>query len=155
MLTLVCGISAIGKSTFVKKHFNKGEVIVSPSEIRQQLTGDCFDQSRNPEVFDIVGRQIAYHLERGNNVIYDATNLTKFDRQNTLRLAKELGVSTRIFYFYVTDYDYLFMSNRWRKNPIPEKVIHRQIKIQELPSLDEADDVFIRDIYSKGEMVSV
>lgn len=155
MLVLVCGISAIGKSSLVAKYFNKDEVIISPSKIREKLTGNPFDQTRNNEVFEIVHSEIINNLMKGSKVIYDATNLTKFDRKKILDLARKLNKPTRIFYLYVTDYSYLFMSNKWREFPIPENILHRQIKLQQLPSLDEADDVFIKNVYEDGEMVTV
>lgn len=153
MLIVIGGISAIGKSKFVKNNFTNGEVIVEVSKIREELTGDPLNQSMNMKAFEIAMQRIEDNLKEGKTVVYDATNLTKKHRARAINIAKLLCVTCQIYFFYVTDYNYLYMSNKWRAFPIPEQVLDRQIAMQEMPSNTEADVVIRRNMYNEGEMV--
>jgi len=76
-LVLLIGVSGSGKSTWIKNNKSKwnNTVVISPDEIRRELTGDVSDQSRNKEIFEISKMLIIHNLKKGKNVIVDATNL--------------------------------------------------------------------------------
>jgi len=76
-LVLLIGISGSGKSTWIKNNKSKwtNTVVVSPDEIRRELTGNVSDQSRNKEVFELTNILTIHHLKNGKNVVLDATNL--------------------------------------------------------------------------------
>lgn len=76
-MIMLCGAPGSGKSTAANYIYETEDgywTIVSPEQIREDLTGKKNDQSRNVEVFDIVHTQIRKNIENGMNVIYDATN---------------------------------------------------------------------------------
>lgn len=74
MLYLPIGIPGSGKSTLVRQHFSKSE-IVCPDEIREWLTDDVNDQTENNLVFEIVHNVVYKRLALGLDVVVDATNL--------------------------------------------------------------------------------
>lgn len=68
------GISGSGKSRLYKMRY-KDMTIVSPDEIRKELTGNISDQSRNKEVFEIVDKRVSELVKKGESFFYDATNI--------------------------------------------------------------------------------
>lgn len=80
--TMLIGIPGSGKSTWAKEQ--RG-TIISTDAIRHELFGDINDQTRNAEVFDAAHTSIKCHLEAGNDVIFDATNLRSFHREILLK----------------------------------------------------------------------
>jgi len=82
-LILPIGIPGSGKSTWIEKFKKSGDyIVVSPDEIRRELTGDISDQSMNKEVFQMADETVRRALEGGQSVIYDATNVdTKYRRE--------------------------------------------------------------------------
>ena len=92
------GISGSGKSTWIVSQVDSNTIIISPDNIRRELTGTVNDQSRGREVF-----QIAYHrtvdaLNSGKSVIFDATNISSSERRNMLKyLRKKVDVDFDAF----------------------------------------------------------
>lgn len=76
-LILLLGISGSGKSTWIKNNKSKWKntVVISPDEIRRELTGSINDQSKNSDVFQFVKLLTIDNLKRGKNVVLDATNI--------------------------------------------------------------------------------
>ncbi len=81
-LILPIGISGSGKSTWIDKIKNQRQdvVIVSPDEIRKELTGDISDQSKNKEVWEIAKQRVIDALNADKLVILDATNVNTEER---------------------------------------------------------------------------
>jgi hypothetical protein len=72
------GIPGSGKTTALKALVaGTDTVYVCPDDIRNRLTGDTSDQSRNREVWDLAYQQIHEALDAGRNVALDATNAYK------------------------------------------------------------------------------
>lgn len=71
------GVSGSGKSTWIKNNKSKWNktVVISPDEIRKELTGNISDQSKNKEVFELTKILIIHNLKKGKNVVLDATNI--------------------------------------------------------------------------------
>lgn len=88
-LIIPVGISGSGKSTWIKSIENQGYEVVSPDEIRLELTGDMSDQSKNKEVFATAYQKTADILNSNKNVIFDATNIESFLRKDLLNFLKQ------------------------------------------------------------------
>ena len=96
-LTFMVGCPASGKSTVAKEIAKKtGAQIVSTDGIRAELFGDenCQDDPRH--VFEVAHKRIAGLLAvEGKDVVFDATNLHRKDRELAVSrityLAKSLG----------------------------------------------------------------
>ena len=82
------GISGSGKSTWINSLKNEGFVVISPDEIRRELTGSISDQTKNKEVFPLAFKRSVDALNLGKNVIFDATNVTSFNRKQMLDYMK-------------------------------------------------------------------
>ena len=87
-LILPVGISGSGKSTWIKSQTNSNTIVVSPDDIRRELTGSVSDQSKNALVFEIAHKRVADALNAGKNVIFDATNIKSRDRKSLMNYMK-------------------------------------------------------------------
>lgn len=78
-LYILIGIPCSGKSTYANKNFNDpNTVIVSTDEIRRELTGTYrFSLETNNRVFEIAKVEIQTWLDKGYDVVFDATNTNK------------------------------------------------------------------------------
>lgn len=73
---MLIGIPGCGKSTYLKTLNNSNISIVSPDEIRRELTGNISDQSKDGDVWAEVEKRINELLSQGKYVILDATNVS-------------------------------------------------------------------------------
>ena len=87
--------------------------VINPDLIRFNLTGDSADQSQNSKVFDLAhGRlkwlivnewEVAADLSGSTYlrwpIIFDATNVKQFARQNILDICKEFGAEPHLIVF--------------------------------------------------------
>src|ERR1700755_2867419 len=80
-LYIPVGIPGCGKSYFGKVFF-PSILKVSTDEIRERLTGDENDQSRNKDVFAAFHEEVRSALFLNKDVYADATNLKSFARDN-------------------------------------------------------------------------
>ena len=90
-LILPIGISGSGKSYIYNKDY-KDCIQVSPDLIREELTGDISNQSKNKEVFKLAFERVDEYLNKGQNVFFDATNVNKGQRKNFTDKYKDTDV---------------------------------------------------------------
>lgn len=90
-LILPIGISGSGKSYIYNKDY-KDCVQVSPDLIREELTGDISNQSKNKEVFKLAFERVDECLNKGLDVFFDATNVNKSQRKNFTDKYKDTDV---------------------------------------------------------------
>jgi predicted kinase len=86
--TITVGISGSGKTTWLLEN-STGKRVISPDEIRRELTGDVSDQTKNKEVFKIAFERVINALNNGVSVIFDATNVVSVHRFNMLKQLKD------------------------------------------------------------------
>lgn len=101
-LVLTIGIPGSGKSTWIKqfnqKNYNK-YTIVSPDQIRKELTGNISDQSQNAKVMGISKKIARETLESGKSVLLDATNVDTSNRKDFVAdMPKGIKLRAKIFY---------------------------------------------------------
>lgn len=94
-LVLPIGISGSGKSYIYNKDY-KDCVQVSPDLIREELTGDISNQSKNKEVFKLAFERVDEYLNKGMDVFFDATNVNKSQRKNFTD--KYIGTDVNVIY---------------------------------------------------------
>lgn len=94
-LILPIGISGSGKSYIYNKDY-KDCVQVSPDLIREELTGDISNQSKNKEVFKLAFERVDEYLNKGQDVFFDATNVNKSQRKNFTD--KYIGTDVNVIY---------------------------------------------------------
>ena len=90
-LILPIGISGSGKSYIYNKDY-KDCVQVSPDLIREELTGDISNQTKNKEVFKLAFERVDEYLNKGQDVFFDATNVNKEQRKNFTNRYKDTDV---------------------------------------------------------------
>ena len=94
-LVLPIGISGSGKSYIYNKDY-KDCVQVSPDLIREELTGDISNQSKNKEVFKLAFERVDEYLNKGMDVFFDATNVNKSQRKSFTD--KYIGTDVEVVY---------------------------------------------------------
>ena len=98
---VLVGIPGSGKSTYAKSlEKQKGYIIVSSDTVRN-LHPDWEESLIFPEVY----RLCSEYLKNGQDIIYDATNITPNVRARFVNKLKDLGVENydKIAYFFTTD----------------------------------------------------
>ena len=87
-LVILVGPPGCGKSTYATKYIeeNINTIHLSSDGIRKELWGDEAIQGDNSEVFSLMQTRAIDALNNGQNVIYDATNMTRKDRSYIIEL---------------------------------------------------------------------
>lgn len=139
------GLPGSGKSTWTK---DKTEYDVHSSDaIRAELFGDEDVQEKPAEVFKLMFERTVESLKAGRSVIYDATNLTRKNRVNTLTEIKRALKGIEVSYKYVLVYAPIKtckLRNAARERVVPNHVIDRMLKAFELPVKAEGwDDISV------------
>lgn len=141
-LYLMVGIQASGKSTYANKLLNKlsNTVVVSRDEIRFSLLKEGEDYfAHEKEVFNTFIDDIKTSLKLYDNVIADATHLTKKSRMktiNALNLEEDVEVVPIVLCVYVPE---CIRRNNSREGlaKVPDEVIQNAYDIFEFPDVKE------------------
>ncbi|QDG53925.1 HD domain-containing protein [Persicimonas caeni] len=143
-LVVLCGPSGSGKTTWARHHLPEHHV-VSMDDIREELTGDTADQSRNGEVRQIAKEQLKDHLRNHRKVVWDATNLRRDFRGLPLGLGFDYDAFTTLVCFHMEPGEFR-RRNRERDRSVPDAVLDKQLESVQWPQADEAHRVvFLRD----------
>ncbi len=123
-IIMLIGIPGAGKTTFAK---NLEGTYISPDAIRKERYGDISVQGNPVEVFSVVEERIIEAFNRGEDVIYDATNTTEY-RRETIAEFRRYGFTKVIGIFVDTPLKVCLERNTERtdrKEPVPVEVISR------------------------------
>lgn len=123
-LYITVGIPGCGKSTWIDTYLPEISV-VSSDAIREELTGDITDQSRNSEVFERFHQYIEINLSHGESVAVDSTALDKFARDKLRAIADENGAKTHLILF--ANCDQAVVRNQARDRVVPQDVMLRML----------------------------
>jgi predicted kinase len=126
-LHITVGIPGCGKSTFADEYGSQtGAIVVSSDKLREELTGNVEDQSRNRDLFGILHQRVSTILDEGYSVLVDATNLKPEYRKNLMAIALDLEVPAYAHWFEVSlDYSACQTRNLARERVVPERVMKR------------------------------
>ncbi len=138
-LTIVCGASGSGKSTWIEA--SKASV-VSLDEIRSEVSGRRDRQADNGKVMQLAKERLKEHLRAKQDVIWDATSLRKDGRSALVDLAHRYGCASEILSFAVSPKE-MNRRNRGRNHAVPTKVIERQLDRLQWPEQWEAQKVAV------------
>ena len=141
---MLIGIVGSGKSTYGKKFAAEiGATYISSDDIRQELTGNITDQSKNGVIFSrVIPDRITAGLSSGD-VVYDATNYNMKARKDLLALAKGLGAKT-IAIVIDTPFDECRRRNSARtERVVPSFVLDRMIAGYQAPdkNIERIDEI--------------
>jgi predicted kinase len=131
------GLPSAGKTTWVEAHAADLPV-VSLDKLRTQLgVRPNGDQRR---VVQKAREQVRGILRRGDDFVYDATNLSLRLRWPLVQLMMEYRARVRIVYVEC-DRATLLKRNRARKRQVPEPIVERMLGQWKVPDLTEAHEV--------------
>lgn len=141
ILHILCGLFGSGKSTIAQTiaYSSWNPVIVSSDAIREELTGNIEDQSKNEEVFNLFHERIRKNLENKHDVIADATNLTMKSRRAIMMKINGLDVH-KICYVIPKPFEECKKDNINREHAVPNEVLKKQIKRFQIPFKEEGFD---------------
>ena len=129
---MLVGISGSGKTTFAKRvqDENPGDryVVLSSDDIREELYGDASVQKDHAKVFEIMMQRTLEHLEKGNSVIYDATNLYRENRMNVVKKIRNVVDCEMICVYCPVLVSESIRRQDLRDRKVPDEVIRRQHK---------------------------
>lgn len=162
-LTLLCGLSASGKSqyieniTCIKEDIREEDksVILSTDNLRKEICGSVEDQSKNGEVFQKFHNLIRSNLKNGMDVFAEATNITMKSRRAILNIIKDIDCE-KVCVVIVKPIDECKRDNVDREHPVPSYVIDKQARKFQIPFLEEGWDKieFVDHIHNINRYIS-
>ena len=97
ILHLMVGIQGSGKSTYSKKLKDEfGYKIISSDEVRKM-----YPDWEEVKIFPEVYRLCAVELKEGNDVIFDATNITPKVRARNINLIREIYSDFEVYAYFI------------------------------------------------------
>lgn len=141
-LTLLCGLSASGKSqhtSIVANNRNSECIILSTDAIRANICGSVEDQSKNKEVFQTFHSLIAKYLKNGIDVVAEAMNITMKSRRSILNVIKGIDCE-KVCVVIVKPIGECKLDDSLREHPVSEYVIDKQARKFQIPFREEGWD---------------
>lgn len=134
-LTILIGIPGSGKSTLARRlaAAEPGAVLVSTDALREELMGHIRNKTRDGMIFAEARRRATEALQAGQDVVYDATNVSRAARRPFLELARALGAPVHAAWVSC-DRELALQRNRQREFPVPDHAIDEMLGELEPPS---------------------
>ena len=149
-VVLTCGLSATGKSTYIKQHYPDYHII-SMDVIREELcNGNRSDQSKNKEVAVIAKERFKECLRKKQNVVWDATNLRKEYREQLITLSHNYNALTHLIVFLDKEKN-IKKKDKERKWSVSDSIIDKQIKSWQFPFFNETHIVKYIHMYKENK----
>ena len=139
ILHLMVGIQGSGKSTYSKKLRDEfGYKIISSDEVRKM-----YPDWEEVKIFPEVYRLCAMELKEGNDVIFDATNITPKVRARNINLIREIYSDFEVYAYFINTNKELCKERVLKRNNmegelfLPIEVIDSYYNNLVPPSLEE------------------
>lgn len=147
-LIVMVGLPASGKSTLAEElKYLYNAVVLSSDKIREELLNDINDQTANVKVFEEMNQRTKQHLEDGQNVIYDATNINRKRRIHLIN--NEIKADEKIVYYMNTSMPTSLHQDSVRDRRVGFEVIDKMYKQLHVPTkLEGWDKVIFNHQYS-------
>ena len=139
-IILLVGPPGVGKTTYANKYIteNPNTIHLSSDSIRKELWGDEAIQGDNNEVFSLMQTRAIEALNHGQNVIYDATNMTRKDRSYIIALCpKFVQIEAHIVWAPIKT---CVERDAARERTVGKEVIDKMLKRFQTPYYDEGID---------------
>jgi predicted kinase len=140
-ITILIGISGSGKSTWVSKNA-KSATYINADTIREELTGDPSDQTKNKEVFQEVFKRFKTACTKNKDIAVDNTSLTFDNRKSFYDLIPPDKFEIVLVYFK-PNLEKALKQNKMRERQVPEDVIKKQLIRLEEPNKWEKENATI------------
>lgn len=134
---LMSGIPGSGKDTWIARHCPDWPV-VSLDDLRAEL--DISPKDKQGLIINTAKERAKEHLRKGENFIWNATNIIPAIRSQLIGLFQEYRARTRIVHVEVP-YKRMLSQNANRSAKVPDNVIAKMIQKWEVPEVWEAPDV--------------
>jgi len=132
-IVLLVGLPGSGKSTWALGKPG----ILSSDALRELLADDPDNQSIHARVFRVLRDLLKHRLELKRPVTYiDATNLTPYEREPYVKLARQFDCKIEAVFFDVP-VDECIRRNRERTRVVPDEVIRKMADRLVKPSAKE------------------
>lgn len=145
-LYILIGVPGCGKSTYAEELAQKSErgiALVSSDQIRKSLYGNESCQDNPKKVFSIAHQAIIDQLQKGYDVIFDATNIYAKNRKDLiLKVCFEVTKPVRFVAIYFdTPIETCIARQDLRERKVPTKVIEKMNRQMEKPVFYEGFDI--------------
>ena len=140
-LVLLIGIPGAGKTTYAIEHINDNAVYLSSDAIREELYGDESIQGDPSEVFSLMQSRAVEALNEGQDVWYDATNITRKDRASIINLCPKFAKIEA--YLIWVPIEECIKRDASRDRTVGKEVIDRMLKRFQAPYYDEGIDEIV------------
>ncbi|HYE23286.1 MAG TPA: AAA family ATPase [Candidatus Paceibacterota bacterium] len=129
------GIPGSGKSTSLLQYAREHSyAYISPDELRQEISGDVRIQSDMRLVWETAFLRLKEALERGETVVFDATQYKPVDRRDFADKAKSYGATEIVGVYFNVPLDTAKERNVLRARTVPEHALERMRRLlQEYP----------------------
>lgn len=137
--TLLVGLPGMGKDYYVES-VGKDIPIVSLDAIRRKHKLSPADKSANGWVAQAAKEEARTYLRKGQDFVWNATNITRQIRGQLVDLFVEYGARVKIVYIE-KPYEIWRKQNQQREHVVPELIMNRMLDRLEIPQLTEAHEV--------------
>lgn len=141
-LKVIVGVPGSGKTTYCNEYVEShvGELVVHllSDKLRKELLGDMNDQSQNGKIFEEMKTRALNYLDAGCTVLYDATNITRKDRQHILDVCPKYVIKEAVVCWAPVSMCIQRDLNRDRS--VGKEVIDKMLKRFQAPYFDEGFD---------------
>ena len=151
-LIMLVGLPGSGKSTKAEEFRRQGYIIHSPDVIRNELNLHSNDDTQ--KVYDILHEHILADMNKGKDIVYDSTNLTRRRRLKFLNLIRKYDYE-KICHVLLTPLDLCKERNSQRVgySKVPNNELNRMSEMITIPMSDEGWDKII--LYIQDSRVEV
>lgn len=137
---MMVGIVGSGKTT--KAHIlaeEENAILIESDQYREGLYKDASIQGDNTALFELIHNDIIKSLQNKNNVVLDATNISRKHRVHLLKKLSKMNVY-RECVIVATPIEKCIVQNNNRERKVPTHVIERMANNFQVPLLSEGWD---------------
>lgn len=136
---MLSGLPGMGKDHYIQT-LKTDIPIVSLDAIRRKHKISPTDKSGNGRVVQMAKEEARSYLRKGQDFIWNATNITQQMRSQLVELFVSYGAKVKIVYIEKS-YELWRNQNRNREYPLPESVLDKMLGKLEIPQVTEAHEV--------------
>lgn len=137
-IIIMCGLPASRKSTHAKYiSHHENAIILSSDDLRVELYGNVNHQQSNGELFQELYKRAKLNLANGQNVIIDATNISKKKRINFINEFKQYQKEV---VYISANFASCVMADKYREKSVGYSVLDRMYKQLQIPVKEEGWD---------------
>ncbi len=138
-VTMLSGLPGMGKDHYIQS-LGTDIPVISLDALRRKHKVSPTDRSANGRVVQEAKEQAREYLRKGQNFVWNATNITRLMRQQLVDLFVLYDAKVKIVYVE-KPYDVWRKQNRSREHMLPEDVLDKMLAKLEIPQLTEAHEV--------------